>query len=134
MYKNINVKVLLQLHNTINFCLDCLFILLFRNPGKRKRKSMSMNSEKNLSSYAELFANKVHIEEIISPLKVKEMQGVSKNLAHLDLLLALHLTANPANLRGLWEGPNCGGGENRQVQMLLLLLQASSHRSSSAMV
>jgi hypothetical protein len=55
-------------------------------------------------------------------------------LANLDLLLALDLTANPAKLRCLWKGPNGGGGENRQVQMLLLFLQASSHRSSSPMV
>jgi hypothetical protein len=40
MYKDINVKFLLELHNTVNFCLDSLFILFLRDPGiflKRSR-------------------------------------------------------------------------------------------------
>jgi hypothetical protein len=39
MYKDINVKFLLELHNTVNFCLDCLFILFLRDPGKIRKRS-----------------------------------------------------------------------------------------------
>jgi hypothetical protein len=37
MYKDINVKFLLELHNTVNFCLDCLFVLFLRDPGKIRK-------------------------------------------------------------------------------------------------
>jgi hypothetical protein len=64
----------------------------------------------------------------------KDPQNETRIWSNIDLLLALHLPANTAELGCLWEWPNGGGGENGQVQMLSLFLQASSNRISSTMV
>lgn len=38
MYENINVKFLLQLHHIVNFCFDCLFIILLSDPVETESK------------------------------------------------------------------------------------------------
>ncbi len=125
MYKNINVKFLLQLHHTVNSCFDCLFIILLSDPVETESKEHRLVKSVKTNPLPR-FCKPVGVK-IISALEMKDRwrgpQNETRIWSNIDLLLALHVLVNPAELSCLWEWPNGGGGENGQVQMLLLFLR-----------